>query len=308
MKNTTQHTKIMVTSQKSSGVEYPTLTSLSEEALAKTLASLEKEKDSLVAGVDYSITTSARSKKSNLSILSGKTLEVLCQAIMDGTLPRYKMSFPKQGTLSRGKFSTPSTLESLKIENVSLSSVLEENVPEKYFLSDQALMNILTKQSSKGAQLHLQSEEQGGGIGVEIILSKSTNLNTQTIESTKRGGVAPTLNTMQGGNRQPFILIPEPTRLGYAIVKEGDSINLSVPNSKTRRGRVGHGVAQTLDTGMQQYTLVKGRVRRLTELECERIMGWPDGHTAGVSSSQRYKICGNGVVSNVVHSIIEKLI
>jgi len=164
------------------------------------------------------------------------------------------------------------------------------------------------KTIEQGCATTLTVRGAGGGNrrGNYIIqINKPKHSNNRIYET---GGVAPTLNTMQGGNRQPFILIPEPTRLGYAIVKEGDSINLSVPNSKTRRGRVGHGVAQTLDTGMQQYTLVKGRVRRLTELECERIMGWPDGHTAGVSSSQRYKICGNGVVSNVVHSIIEKLI
>jgi len=39
------------------------------------------------------------------------------------------------------------------------------------------------------------------------------------------------------------IIVPEATKQGYAIAKEGDSINLSQPNSKTRRGRVwgGHG-------------------------------------------------------------------
>jgi DNA (cytosine-5)-methyltransferase 1 len=36
---------------------------------------------------------------------------------------------------------------------------------------------------------------------------------------------------------------------GYEEATEGDSINFSVPNSETRRGRVGKGVAQTLDTG-----------------------------------------------------------
>lgn len=37
------------------------------------------------------------------------------------------------------------------------------------------------------------------------------------------------------------IIIPEATKQGYAIAKEGDSINLGMPNSKTRRGRVGGG-------------------------------------------------------------------
>lgn len=48
-------------------------------------------------------------------------------------------------------------------------------------------------------------------------------------------------------------------------------------------------------------------VRRLTPMECERLMGWPDGHTAygvsvsglfhPISDSRRYKMCGNGVAS-----------
>lgn len=106
--------------------------------------------------------------------------------------------------------------------------------------------------------------------------------------------------------------IPEATKLGYAIAREGDSINLSVPNSKTRRGRVGGGIAQTLDTGMQQHTIKNARIRRLTPTECERLMGLPDGWTAEgtegkISDSQRYKLCGNGVVVNVVEEIIKKL-
>ena len=50
-----------------------------------------------------------------------------------------------------------------------------------------------------------------------------------------------------------------------------------------------------------EYGLV---VRRLTPLECERLMGWPDNHTAigtngAVSDTNRYKMCGNGVASPV---------
>jgi DNA (cytosine-5)-methyltransferase 1 len=118
------------------------------------------------------------------------------------------------------------------------------------------------------------------------------------------------LNTMQGGNRQPFVKVPEATKKGYAEATEGDSINLSVPNSKTRRGRVGKGIAQTLDTGMHQHTLQDAKIRRLTPLECERLMSFPDNWTnvEGMSDTQRYKQCGNGVVSNVVQAIIERMI
>jgi DNA (cytosine-5)-methyltransferase 1 len=55
------------------------------------------------------------------------------------------------------------------------------------------------------------------------------------------------------------------------------------------------------------------RVRRLTPLECERLMGWPDNHTAvgingEVSDTQRYRMCGNGVASPVAAWIGKQLI
>lgn len=52
------------------------------------------------------------------------------------------------------------------------------------------------------------------------------------------------------------IRIPEATAQGYAEAYEGDSVNLAVPNSKTRRGRVGKQMVNTLDTGSQQGVVV----------------------------------------------------
>ena len=68
-------------------------------------------------------------------------------------------------------------------------------------------------------------------------------------------GLSPTLNTMEGGNRQPKVFVSEATKKGYAEVAPGDSINLEQPNSKTRRGRVGKQVAQTLTTSPQQVVV-----------------------------------------------------
>ena len=50
-------------------------------------------------------------------------------------------------------------------------------------------------------------------------------------------------------------------------------------------------------------------VRRLTPLECERLMGWPDQHTniPGASDSGRYRACGNGVAAPVVQWIAERM-
>ena len=110
-------------------------------------------------------------------------------------------------------------------------------------------------------------------------------------------GLSPTLNTMQGGGREPKIAIPvltpdrgekrqngrrfktneepmftltaqdrhgilikEATKKGYAVAGVGDSVNISHPNSKTRRGRVDKQIANTLLTGEEQAVIVqKGR-------------------------------------------------
>ena len=50
------------------------------------------------------------------------------------------------------------------------------------------------------------------------------------------------------------------------------------------------------------------RIRRLTPTECERLQGFPDGWTAGISDTQRYKCLGNAVTVNVISAITEKLL
>ena len=48
---------------------------------------------------------------------------------------------------------------------------------------------------------------------------------------------------------------------------------------------------------------VGNRIRRLTPTECERLQGFPDGWTEGVSDTQRYKMLGNAVTTNVISAI-----
>jgi len=47
-------------------------------------------------------------------------------------------------------------------------------------------------------------------------------------------------------------------------------------------------------------------IRRLTPLECERLQGFPDGWTEGISDTQRYKCLGNAVTVNVVEEIVKR--
>jgi hypothetical protein len=50
------------------------------------------------------------------------------------------------------------------------------------------------------------------------------------------------------------------------------------------------------------------RLRRLTPTECERLQGFPDGWTEGVSDTQRYKCLGNAVTVSVIQAITEMII
>lgn len=139
--------------------------------------------------------------------------------------------------------------------------------------------------------------------------SNSFGGNPQTGRVYSNDGLSPTLNTMQGGGREPKVMVKEATKKGYDVATVGDSINISQPNSKTRRGRVGHGIANTLVTGSEQATLTSEyRIRKLTPRECWRLQAFPDelfdkAQQAGLSDSQLYKQAGNSVTVNVIEYI-----
>lgn len=69
------------------------------------------------------------------------------------------------------------------------------------------------------------------------------------------------------------------------------------------------GIAPTLGTGhaMQRPNINQDRrIRSLTPLECERLQGFPDGYTDGLSDAQRYKCLGNAVTVPVIEFIAKE--
>lgn len=155
-------------------------------------------------------------------------------------------------------------------------------------------------------------------------------------------GISPTLNTCQGGNRQVKVLIPEKTKRGYKEAYEGDGVYINRPHQK--RGTVQNGMIQTLKTsgndvgvvvsepkiiddaqgfdGVREYesyslTLRATRsglkvehnlrIRKLTPLECWRLMGFDDEDFYKAekvnSNTQLYKQAGNSIVVNVLEEI-----
>jgi DNA (cytosine-5)-methyltransferase 1 len=165
-----------------------------------------------------------------------------------------------------------------------LKDVLDDEIDEKYFVTNTKIEYL---QRSEGTTFN---------INANILTQENPNVS-RTIQN----------GYWKGGRDVQYIKVKSATSKGYEEAREGDSINFSVPSSETRRGRVGKGVAQTLDTSCNQGTLIKDKIRRLTPRECFRLMDFPDTFTWPVSDSQAYKQAGNSIVVNVLYKILKNL-
>ena len=108
--------------------------------------------------------------------------------------------------------------------------------------------------------------------------------------------------------RSGVLLIKEATKKGYKEAVPGDTVDLGYAGSNTRRGRVGHDIAHTLETSCIQGIVERGgRIRRLTPRECLRLQGFEDEQIDKIlainSDAQAYKQAGNSVTVNVIEAI-----
>ncbi len=183
-----------------------------------------------------------------------------------------------------------------------LKDMLENEVDEKYYLSEykinsishwkayqkpfekvQGKNSIVPTLTARGA-----GEEHSGMITYSDSLDNTTNLQDKCLN------------------------IKEATKKGYKESYDGDSVNLEQPNSKTRRGRVGNQVAQTLTTSCNQGVVNNYRIRKLTPKECWRLMGFDDEDFEKASqvnsNAQLYKQAGNSIVVQVLEAIFRELL
>lgn len=121
--------------------------------------------------------------------------------------------------------------------------------------------------------------------------------NKDDFETWVEGGPTPTLNQFDMGDvRSTVAILSFDTKFGS---NAGVFENLS-PTLKASQGSPSIATNNT-------------SVRRLTPLECERLMGWPDEHTLYrsdgkmTSDSQRFKMCGNGVVAPVAEWVAKQI-
>ena len=77
-----------------------------------------------------------------------------------------------------------------------------------------------------------------------------------------------------------------------------------------RYARNGRGAPDTIAPPLKAQngdSRIMAGVRRLTPTECERLQGFPDGHTAGQSDSARYRQLGNAVAVPVARWIGKRI-
>lgn len=158
------------------------------------------------------------------------------------------------------------------------------------------------------------------GSGQPVILQRSRGNNAGGAKT-----IAPTVSTRAYEHNNHLMIQPvqNPDRLnkkqnGRRIKDAGDPTHTltatdkhGVMISKTVRagGRNSpHGAKQNWDS----YE-VDGIIRRLTPKECERLQAFPDdwtieGVNGPISDTQRYKMCGNAVTTNVIQAVFERIL
>ena len=114
-------------------------------------------------------------------------------------------------------------------------------------------------------------------------------------ESSRRvygtNGIAPTVPTSAGGGHVPKIDV---SRYPLKFLER---------NQKNISGDY----AYTIDGANTGGVKIGMKIRKLTPTECERLQGFPDGFTEGVSDTQRYKMLGNAVTVDVVEAVVRCL-
>lgn len=230
-------------------------------------------------------------------------------------------------------FPEPSPLEK------RLKDVLESEVDEKYYLTDEQVAGFKASTERAKAKgngfkfepiererervMHSVTTRAGQRQTDNFIKEPSAEPRVIEAKTTRGGDITSTirasihkqgsrnlLENIKNGRGYEGVAIRTANKKGYDMANDGDGIDLGYPQSTTRRGRVGHGVAKTIPTGDSQGTLDGFRIRKLTPRECWRLMGFDDAdfdkaQAAGISNTQLYKQAGNSIVVNVLEEIMK---
>jgi site-specific DNA-cytosine methylase len=122
-------------------------------------------------------------------------------------------------------------------------------------------------------------------------------------------GKSPTLTTMQGGHREPKVLCGR--IVGRKInpnTGKRDDYNPDLKAEQRLEPRLDEKSGTLTTVQKDNVVITHLTYRKLTPLEYERLQTVPDGYTAGVSNTQRYKLLGNGFTVDVIKHILQEMI
>lgn len=205
-----------------------------------------------------------------------------------------------------------------------LKDYLEDEVDEKYYISESMMEYFMNEHAGtfNRKERFLQSvhEDVDNNIGYAITTrsgSRPTDnfikeqmigyaIKSREFENNGWQEISPTLCARDYKDPK-VVYIPEATQKGYAEAYDGDGVYINRPHQK--RGVVQNQMIQTLKTSGTDVGVVENmRIRKLTPLECWRLMGIDDEYfykaEKVVSNSQLYKQAGNGIVVDVFAQIV----
>ena len=185
----------------------------------------------------------------------------------------------------------------------------------KYIYGDDGLMGCLTATDYKEPKI------------VQIGRMKSNRENPNQYRVYGTDGLSPCLNTMQGGGRNPHVLVKTNTvGVRDRSCNQGVIVKACITPDRVEKRQNGR---RFKEDGEPMFTLTKQDVhgvfiqdgeeyviRKLTPKECMRLQGVPDEYTdrliqAGISDSQIYKAAGDGLSVPIAKEIggrIKKLL
>lgn len=192
-----------------------------------------------------------------------------------------------------------------------IKDILEPLVDNKYYISQEKTDQLIKNCGGKVGVMECEPKINQVGL-----LDMKGNEMIRRVYGTN--GISPTLNTMQGGNTQPKIL--QCDELPCIGASRGRN-PLNPSSRKTgdptaQRLELNHnGTSNTITTVQKDNLVINNdfKIRKLTPLECWRLMGFPDdafykAQAVPTSNTQLYKQAGNSIVVPVLEAIFTKLL
>ena len=206
-----------------------------------------------------------------------------------------------------------------------LKDMLDDEVDEKYYLSKEQIDRI-NNSNFMQEKKRLQEKDY-----VDTLLARDyKDPKCVAVEPKRIGGlfdtgtskhqagsiwdkecISPTIDTMQGGYRQPLVTIDD--NVSNDEIKINVIGNYSPSGHDASRIVDNNGLAPTVkeNYGTVTATIQNYRIRKLTPKECWKLMGFDDEDFEKAekvnSNTQLYKQAGNSIVVDVLEHIFSKL-